>query len=204
MGVLEISQVTKWYRGERAVLERLDLTVEKGSALSIIGCGGSGASTLFQILSGQVRQDEGSVEWKGKPAFVFDALPRTRGVTVAQYGEAVGFLQKTDRRERQEAFLEALIYFGIEKRRGQTVNSLNAYEACLVMFALARMQRPDIVVMDQWQKYVSESQESRLWSYVKQWVKEEGFALVCFSDTEILENFFDKKQRLKNGKLEER
>ena len=204
MGVLEICQVTKWYRRERAVLERLDLIVEKGETLCVAGRGGSGASTLFQILSGQVRPDEGSVVWKGKAAFVFDALPRMRGVTVAQYGEAVGFVQKVDRKERRNAFLEALTYFGMEKRRGQTVSSLNAYEACLVMFALARMQKPDIVVMDQWQKYVSDFQESRLWGIVKQWVKEEGAALVCFSDTEVLEDFFDKKLELRRGQLKGR
>ena len=107
MGVLEICQVTKWYRRERAVLERLDLIVEKGETLCVTGRGGSGASTLFQILSRQVRPDEGSVVWTGKAAFVFDALPRMRGVTVAQYGEAVGFVQKADRKERQNAFLEA-------------------------------------------------------------------------------------------------
>ena len=72
------------------------------------------------------------------------------------------------------------------------------------MFALARMQKPDIVVMDQWQKYVSDFQESRLWDFVKQWVKEEGAALVCFSDTEVLEDFFDKKLELRRGQLKGR
>ena len=44
MGVLEICQVTKWYRRERAVLERLDLIVEKGETLCVTGRGGSGAA----------------------------------------------------------------------------------------------------------------------------------------------------------------
>jgi len=54
--VMELSGVTKRY-GDKVVLERVDLTVEKGEKIALVGHNGAGKSTLMKILAGGEFQD---------------------------------------------------------------------------------------------------------------------------------------------------
>ena len=49
--VLELKGVTRSY-GDRAVLDRIDLTIEKGERVSLVGHNGAGKSTLMRVLAG--------------------------------------------------------------------------------------------------------------------------------------------------------
>lgn len=52
--------------GDQVILSGVDLTVQKGELLSIMGESGSGKSTLLSILAGNLRPDRGSVLLDGK------------------------------------------------------------------------------------------------------------------------------------------
>lgn len=53
------------FRGERLVLRGVDLLVEPGGALLLLGANGSGKSTLLRVLAGLKRPDAGRVTWNG-------------------------------------------------------------------------------------------------------------------------------------------
>ncbi len=53
------------FRGERLVLRGVDLRVERGGALLLLGENGSGKSTLLRLLAGLKRPDAGRVTWDG-------------------------------------------------------------------------------------------------------------------------------------------
>jgi len=59
--------------GDRVILDGLDLTVEQGETLVILGGSGSGKSTLLRLLVGLERPDEGTVRLMGKD--LFEATP---------------------------------------------------------------------------------------------------------------------------------
>lgn len=61
--------LTKKYRrgdGEFAALSNVDLTVEKGDFVAIMGASGSGKSTLLHLIAGLARPTSGDVEVEGK------------------------------------------------------------------------------------------------------------------------------------------
>jgi capsular polysaccharide transport system ATP-binding protein len=63
--MLELFQVCKYYplgRSNRAVLDKVDLTVQKGQKIGILGRNGSGKSTLIRILGGAEHADGGSIK----------------------------------------------------------------------------------------------------------------------------------------------
>lgn len=60
--VLEAEGLAKTYDGRR-VLDGVDLRVERGDRLAVLGPNGIGKSTLLKILVGEVRAEAGNVEW---------------------------------------------------------------------------------------------------------------------------------------------
>lgn len=60
--VLTLEQVSKSYDGHRQVLNNLDLIVEKGERLVVVGYNGSGKTTLLRILAGEDQAFSGSIK----------------------------------------------------------------------------------------------------------------------------------------------
>ena len=89
--VIEVRGLRKSFGGRR-VLDGVDLTVQRGETLVILGGSGSGKSTLLRCLVGLERPDEGSVMVRGID--IFDADPRSlselrRNVGMAFQGGAL-------------------------------------------------------------------------------------------------------------------
>lgn len=63
--ILEMRGITKSFPGVKA-LSQVNLTLNKGEVLALIGENGAGKSTLMKILSGAYQADEGTIVLKGK------------------------------------------------------------------------------------------------------------------------------------------
>jgi len=62
--IIEMRKITKNYGGVRA-LNEVDLYLNKGEVLGLVGDNAAGKSTLMKILSGAIYQDEGSILFNG-------------------------------------------------------------------------------------------------------------------------------------------
>lgn len=71
MAILHIKDLTKSYGGH-SVLKRLELSVEAGEIVAIMGKSGVGKTTLLSCILGFEKQDKGTVELAGRE---IDALP---------------------------------------------------------------------------------------------------------------------------------
>ena len=65
MALLEIRDLTKRFLGVIAV-DQVDLTIERGELVSLIGPNGSGKTTLFNCVTGYLAADGGSVRFRGR------------------------------------------------------------------------------------------------------------------------------------------
>ncbi len=79
MAFIELDNVSFRYRpNDPDVLQRLTLSVEKGSYVAVLGHNGSGKSTLAKLLCGLLQPREGSVTVAGLSTSDENALPRLR------------------------------------------------------------------------------------------------------------------------------
>jgi branched-chain amino acid transport system ATP-binding protein len=62
--VLEVDGLSAWY-GEARVLTDVDLRVEPGEVVTLVGRNGAGKTTLLRSIMGLHRQTRGSVRWAG-------------------------------------------------------------------------------------------------------------------------------------------
>lgn len=69
--MLELKAISKYY-GRRLILDQLDLTVNDGEVLAIVGPSGAGKTTLLRCISGLERIDSGQILLDGQAFDPFD------------------------------------------------------------------------------------------------------------------------------------
>jgi len=85
MALIEFKNVSKWYgsgSNKTEVLSNINLSVEEGEFLSIVGFTGSGKSTLINLISGLIEPSVGEVLFKGKK---ISGPSKERGVIFQNY-----------------------------------------------------------------------------------------------------------------------
>lgn len=65
MPLVEVSQLTKQYGKHKIALEDVNLTLESGRVIGLLGPNGSGKTTLIKILAGLLQQNQGEVRIDG-------------------------------------------------------------------------------------------------------------------------------------------
>lgn len=163
--MIEVQQVNKSFGG-RLVLDAMDLRIERGETLVIIGRSGCGKSVLLKHLIGLIRPDSGQVRVDGKDIWTLDSKEKNRlrmrfgmlfqgaalfdSLTV---GENVGFnlIEHTDLspksvRERAEEALELVGLKGIQDLKP---SELSGGMKKRVALARAICMRPEILLYDE-------------------------------------------------------
>ena len=80
--LLEVKGVTKAFGGAVAV-NRLDLTVNEGEIVALVGENGAGTSTIIKVVAGQYAPDSGEIRFRGAPARFRNPLDaRDAGIAV--------------------------------------------------------------------------------------------------------------------------
>jgi NitT/TauT family transport system ATP-binding protein len=139
------------------VLDDVDLTLNEGEIVALLGRSGSGKSTLLRIVSGLLKPTAGEVKWRGKDlkgpaegvAMVFQSFALFPWLTVqenVQLGlEALG-VKKDDRDERAE---EAIDLIGLGGYDTAYPKELSGGMRQRVGLARALVVHPDLLLMDE-------------------------------------------------------
>jgi len=146
------------------VLHDIDLTVEAGDFLAIMGPSGSGKSTLMHILSFLDTPTNGTYHFKGKDVSTLsdDALAEMRNKSVGFVFQAFNLLPRTTVYENVELplvysrkpytrqqVIDAITAVGLVHRTDYSVSKLSGGEKQRVAIARAIINDPDIIFADE-------------------------------------------------------
>ena len=155
---LDVREIRKSY-GTHEVLRGVDLRVEPGQILGLLGRNGAGKSTLITILCGLRRADSGSISICGHRPASADAArligyaPQELGIypdlSVAQNLAAFGELNGLGRREAASRADEVMELLGLSEKRGQRASHLSGGQQRRLHAGMAIMHRPRLVFMDE-------------------------------------------------------
>ena len=146
--VLKIKGIKKAF-GDNEVLHGVDLLVNRGERLAIMGPNGIGKSTLLKIIMGELEADEGEVEWgyETHPAYFaqdhneqFDSPAQTAEGWIwdACPEKDIGFVRGR---------MALMLFTGDDSKKRLT--SLSGGEAARLVFSRLSISQPNTLVLDE-------------------------------------------------------
>lgn len=187
MNILDIKNVSFRYNRGPFVLKDINLSIEEGEVVVLLGPSGYGKSTLAQIISGFLRPTHGNILFKGAP------LPKSgyRPIQlVYQHPEqAVNprWKMKDTLYEPGPPEEEVLREMGIqEKWYSRWPNELSGGE--LQRFCVARALRKDtrLLICDEMTTMLDALNQAHIWNYVLKYAKEHHITLIAITHNKYL------------------
>jgi energy-coupling factor transport system ATP-binding protein len=216
--MIEVERVSFTYRtGEGdavPALRGLDLRIEPGQLVAIIGHNGSGKSTLVKLLTAVLYPNEGEIRIDGIPvreenqweirsrvAVVFqdpdDQLIMTRVADDVAFGPENLGLPREEIGERVEFALRAL---GLEKIGGRLIEDLSPGQKQRVAIAGALAMRPHFLILDEPTSLLPSALAVRLISTVKDLNRREGMGVLHVTHSMSEAALFDRVVVMDDGR----
>ncbi|MCM1546596.1 MAG: ABC transporter ATP-binding protein [Clostridiales bacterium] len=209
--------IVKMYGGadnRQTVLKGVDLTVNDGESVVILGASGSGKSTLLNVLSGLERVNGGNIFYGGTDITLLSDAKLT-----AFRREKIGFVfqqyyllpdMTVDKNVRMGADLagnkdykEIIQSLGLGEKINKYPRQLSGGEQQRVAVARALAKLPEILFMDEPTGALDEACGRQLLDYVLKLRKERGFTLITVTHNENIAETAEKVVKLNSGKIKE-
>jgi lipoprotein-releasing system ATP-binding protein len=221
MPFLEARGIHKSYLAggrELVVLHDLDLTVEAGEMVAIVGASGVGKSTLLHVLGGLDRATEGQVTVAGidvtrlpdaelvafrnrHVGFVFQfhhLLPEFSALENAEMPMRIARATATECRARAE---ELLVRVGLGERLTHRPGMLSGGEQQRVAMARALIMRPSVLLADEPTGDLDERTGDDLHALLRHMHTSSGLTSVIATHNSRLAAACDRTLRLEGGRL---
>ncbi len=161
MALLSITGLVAGYGGITAV-KGIDLAVEQGEIVTLIGSNGAGKSTTLRAISGLVRPRRGAISFSGQAitsllphkivALGISQVPEGRGIfhrlTVRENLD-MGAFQRRDREVGADMERVFALFPRLKERAGQTGGTLSGGEQQMLAIGRAMMARPKLLLLDE-------------------------------------------------------
>ena len=215
--MIEIKGVTKSF-GSLQVLKGIDLRIEKGEIVSIVGPSGAGKTTLLQILGTLDKPDSGSVVVDGIETstlstnklsefrnmhlgFVFQfhqLLPEFTAVENIMIPAYIAGMKPKEARSRAE---ELLAFMGLSDRATHKPNELSGGEKQRVAVARALMNNPAVILADEPSGSLDSKNKEELHKLFFELRDKFGQTFVIVTHDETLATLTDRTIHLKDGRI---
>jgi len=214
MAFIELKGIIKEYKTTHA-LRGIDVTIEKGQWLNMVGPSGSGKSTLLNIIgsldsptAGEVlidgrdisrlSEDDMAVFRREKIGFIFQQshlipyLSAVENVMLAQY-----FHSMSDEKEATDA----LVRVGLEQRLSHRPSQLSGGEQQRVCIARALINNPEILLADEPTGNLDRENTKIILELIKKLHEEEHFTILMVTHDPFVAQWGQRVLTMEDGKI---
>lgn len=157
--MLQLKNINKRF-GSKTVAQDINLNVEAGEILAVLGRSGCGKSTLLKTIAGLVRPDSGEVWLNGDNITDMPSEKRNISLMFQDYAllphlsalDNVGFglkMRRLPKAEIEEQSMQALRDIGLEHEAQRKPESLSGGEQQRLALARALITRPSLLLLDE-------------------------------------------------------
>ena len=205
--------------GDLEVLKGVDLHIEKGEIVAIVGPSGAGKTTLLQILGTLDRatesnslvindvevtrlNDKALSKFRNKHiGFIFQFHQLLPEFTALENVCIPGFIANRSRSEVENEALEILTFLGLSDRVDHKPSELSGGEQQRVAVARALINKPDVIFADEPSGNLDSSSSKSLHELFFTLRNQFGQTFVIVTHNEELAEMADRKLEMRDGKI---
>ena len=216
--MIDIKNITKSF-GSLQVLKGIDLHINRGEVVSIVGPSGAGKTTLLQIIGTLDRPDSGSVfvddidvtnlsqkrlsDFRNKHiGFVFQFHQLLPEFTAIENVMIPAYIAGISQREAKQRAQELLEFMGLNDRASHKPNELSGGEKQRVAVARALINKPAVILADEPSGSLDSKNKEELHQLFFFLLDKFGQTFVIVTHDEQLASITDRTIHLKDGMLE--
>lgn len=184
-------------------LDNVNLILQKGDRVGLVGHNGAGKSTLLRVLAGIYEPNIGSIEISGKVSALLDVMlgldPESTGYENIITRGVLNQLTLSEIKEKQEEigqFTELGGYLSIPVRTYSSGMMLR------LAFAIATCIQPEILILDEVVSVGDASFIQKARARISSLMDSAEIVVIASHDDEIIRNFCNKVAFMSAGKLE--
>lgn len=213
--MIEIQGITKSF-GSLQVLKGIDLTIDKGEVVSIVGPSGAGKTTLLQIVGTLDRPDSGSVCVDGIDTtqlsqkeladfrnrhigFVFQFHQLLPEFTAIENIMIPAYIAGTSNKAAKERATELLQFMGLADRAHHKPNELSGGEKQRVAVARALVNNPAVILADEPSGSLDSKNKQELHQLFFDLRNQYGQTFIIVTHDEQLATLTDRTIHIKDG-----
>lgn len=217
--MIAINNITKSF-GKLQVLKGIDLTIEKGEVVSIVGPSGAGKTTLLQIIGTLDRPNTGSVHIDGIDVtrlsnkkladfrnrhigFVFQFHQLLPEFTALENIMIPAYIAGASSSEAKQRASELLQFMGLADRANHKPNELSGGEKQRVAVARALINNPTVILADEPSGSLDSKNKAELHQLFFDLRDKYGQTFVIVTHDEQLATLTDRTIHLRDGELEQ-
>lgn len=218
--MVQADNLVKIYKSsdvEVMALQGLDLTVERGELMGIVGASGSGKSTLLNMLGGLDKPSAGSLFIDGKDMLKFDEED-----LIEYKRKTVGFVWQNNARNlipyltaqqnvempmllsgfngRQQRAAELLDMVGLSHRKNSRLDQMSGGEQQRVAIAIALSNNPKLLLADEPTGSVDSATSRLILDVFRELNKVMGVTIIIVTHDTKLSQQIDRVVAIRDGK----
>lgn len=204
--------------GERTVLKDINLDIERGLMVGLIGPNGCGKSTLMKCISKVYKMTSGTVTLDGIDvgsmknsdiAKIISNVPAETGQTFGMDVIDMVMLGRYpyvdrmwwERPEDEKAVRDALKTFGIYHLRKKKVSTLSSGERQRTLIAKAYVQEPELMLVDEPTSHLDMKYKLEVMEYLRSMAKTNMTVIIAEHDISLMARYCDLCIIMKEGAI---
>lgn len=201
-------------------LDGVDIEIEEGELVALLGRSGSGKSTLLNVIGGLDRPTQGFVEVAGRElstlssgelslyrrstvGFIFQSFNLVPRLRAWENVSLPMVFEGRSRRQRRTRAMEMLERVGLADRAEHRSNELSGGEQQRVAVARALVNKPKMLLCDEPTGNLDSATSAGIMELIDQTHREGNTVLMVTHDPEIAERHATRTLRMSDGQLDE-